>query len=112
VKPIGFVTITNFWGKKVADIEFPQQNVIPNSIRRIETIWNQKWLWGGKYTATLSGSYGISNIPLAPTVITFWAFPWKAGLGILVVMILLILSRRRWLAALKILVKGEKALRQ
>lgn len=112
VKPVGFVTITNFFGKKVVDLELPQRNVIPNSIRRIETTWNQKWLWGGKYTATLNGSYGASNIPLTPVVITFWAFPWKVGLGILVFIILLILSRKRWVAALKVLIKGEKVIPQ
>jgi len=111
VKPIGFVTITNWLGKKVADVEFSQRNVLPNSVRKIETSWNQKWLWAGKYTATLSGSYGMSNIPLKPAVITFWAFPWKAGVGILVVLILFILSRRRWIAAFRILIKGEKAVR-
>lgn len=111
VKPRGYVTITNWLGKKVADVEFPQNNVLPNSIRKIETSWNQKWFWAGKYTATLVGSYGTANIPLTPTVITFWAFPWKAGLGILIVFILLILSRRRWIAAFRILIQGERVTR-
>jgi len=108
VKPRGYVTITNWLGKKVADVEFPQRNVLPNSVRKIETSWNQKWLWAGKYMATLNGSYGTANIPLTPTVITFWAFPWKVGLGILIVLILLILSRKRWLAAFRVLIRGEK----
>lgn len=108
VRPRGFVTITNWLGKKVADVEFPQNNVIPGAIRKIETEWPQKWLWAGKYTATLNGSYGTANIPLTPTVITLWAFPWKAGVGILLIVIFLILSRRRWLAAFRILIKGEK----
>jgi len=111
VKPRGFVTITNWLGKKVADVEFPQNNVLPNSIRKIETSWNQKWFWAGKYTATLVGSYGTANTPLTPTVITLWAFPWKAGLGILIVFILLILSRRRWIAAFRILIQGERVTR-
>jgi len=108
VKPTGYITVTNWLGKKVADVEFPQRNVLPNSVRKIETSWNQKWLWAGKYTATLSGSYGIANTLLTPTVITFWAFPWKVGVGILIVLILLILSRKRWLAAFRVLIRGEK----
>ena len=111
VKPKGYITIVNWFGRKVIDIEIPQLNVLPDSIRKIETSWNQKWLWGGKYTATLSGGYGISNIPFSPVVITFWAFPWKAGIGILLIIIYFVLSRRRWITAFKILLKGEKAIK-
>lgn len=109
VRPRGFVTITNWLDKKVADVEFPQNNVLPDSIRKIETSWEKKWLWVGKYTATLNGSYGTANTPFVPAVITFWTFPWKAGVGILLIIILLILGRRRWIAAFRILIKGEKA---
>jgi len=111
VKPRGFVTITDWFGNKVADVEFPQRNVLPNAVRRIETSWNKKWLWGGKYTATLNGSHGISNTPFSTAVITFWAFPWKAGVVIWAAIVLIILSKRRWIAAFKILLRGEKALK-
>lgn len=108
VKPTGFVTVTNWLGQKVADANFSSHNVLPNATRKFEATLNKKWLWAGKYTATLTGSYGMSNIPLTPTVITFWAFPWKAGLGILVAVILLILIRKRLWLAFKILIRGEK----
>ncbi len=108
VKPRGFVTITDFRSKKVVDLGFSQRNVLPNAVRKFETSWNKKWIWGGKYTATLNGSYGTANIPFSPAVITFWVFPWKVGLGVLLVVTLLILSRRRWIAAFRILIKGEK----
>jgi len=111
VKPKGYITIVNWMGRKVADIEIPQRNVLPNSIREIETSWDQKWLWGGKYTATISGSYGVGNIPFSPVVITFWAFPWKAGLGILLLIIYFVLSRKRWATAFNILIKGEKVIK-
>jgi hypothetical protein len=107
VKPTGKITVTNWLGKKVADLDFPSGNVLPKAVRKFETSLPVKWLFAGRYTATLTGSYGVSNIPLTPTVITFWAFPWKVGVGILIVLILLILSRKRWLAALRILIKGE-----
>ena len=108
VKPKGYITITNWLGRKIADIPLPENNVLPSSVRKMEASWNGKWLLNGKYTATLVGSYGSSNIPLTPTVITFWAFPWKEGLGVLAIMILLILIRRRWMAAIRILFLGEK----
>ena len=107
VKPVALVTITDLRGKKVADLQLAQRNVLPNAARKFDTSWDQKWLFGGKYIATLSGNYGIGNVPLSSQVITFWAFPWKVGLGILILIILLILSRRRWLAAFRVLIKGE-----
>ena len=110
VRPRGFVTITNWQGKKVADVEFPQLNVIPGSIRKIETSWQNKWLFG-KYTAMLVGSYGTANLPFNPPVLVFWAFPWKIALGIFLVLLLIIAffykTRRRWQLALRILFKGE-----
>ena len=110
-KPRGFVTITNLFGKKVADVEFPQLNVIPGATRKIETKWGDKWLFG-KYTATLVGSYGTSNTPLEPEVITFWAFPWKIGLGIFLAIVIIFAffykTRKRWQLATKIIFKGER----
>jgi len=110
VRPRGFVTITNWWGKKVADVEFSQLNVIPGAVRKIETKWDNKRLFG-KYTAMLVGSYGTANLPFNPPVLTFWAFPWKIALGILLVLVLIFAffykTRKRWQLALRILIKGE-----
>jgi len=111
LRPRGFVTISNWRGKKVTDIAFPQNNIIPGSIRKIEASWDNKWLFG-KYTAILVGSYGISNIPFTATM-TFWVFPWKMVLGIFLALLLILIffykTRRRWRLALKILIKGEKS---
>ena len=108
VRPTGYVTVTNWLGQKVGDAEIIPRNVLPKGVRKFEASLYQKWFFAGKYTATLTGSYGFSNTPFTPVVITFWAFPWKIGLGILVIIILLVLSRKRWAAAFRILVKGEK----
>jgi len=110
LKPRGFVTVTDWLGRKVADVEFPQKIVLPNAVRRLEASLEDKWLWAGKYTATLHGNYGIANIPFSTEVITFWAFPWKIGLVIWAAVVLIILSRKRWIAAFKILVRGEKSI--
>ncbi|KPJ56953.1 hypothetical protein AMJ49_03510 [Parcubacteria bacterium DG_74_2] len=110
VKPKGQIVITNWLGKKVGSIPFPERNVLPEAIRKFEASWDKKWLWAGRYTATLTGSYGMNNLLLTPTVITFWAFPWKIGLVILAIIVFIILSRKRWLAAFKILIKGERVL--
>lgn len=111
LRPRGFVTITNWWGKKVADIEFPQLNVMPRSIRKIETKWETRWLFG-RYTAVLVGSYGTANLPFDPLVLTFWVFPWKVALGIFLALVLIIAffikTGKRWKMAFRVLVRGEK----
>ncbi len=109
LRPKGFITIVDWRGGKVADLEFQQVNVIPGTIRKIETKWDKKWLIG-KYTATLVGSYGTSNFPFDPPVISFWVFPWKTVLaGFLMLLVIVIFfhkTRKRWQLALKILFKG------
>lgn len=106
-KPAGVITIADWRGKKIADINISSRNVLPTAVRKFDASFDKKWLFGGKYTATLTGSYGSSNILLTPSVITFWVFPWKIGLLGLFVIFLFVLTRRRWLAAFRILIKGE-----
>lgn len=112
VRPQGFVTITNWWGKKVADVEFPQLNVMPGAIRKVETQWEHKWLFG-RYTATLVGSYGTANLPFSPPVLNFWVLPWRIALVIFLILAFVIFffykTRKRWWMAIKILAKGEKS---
>jgi len=111
VKPTGYVTVTNWLGKKIGDVPIAPRNILPGGLRIFEMVLNKKWLWAGKYTATLSGSYGSQSLSFPSAVITFWAFPWKAGLGILLLVIFLILTRKRWLTAFKVIVGGEKAIK-
>jgi len=110
VRPRGFVSITNMFGRKEVDIPFPQKNVLPNSIRKLDVRWDPP-LAIGKYTATLVANYGTENTPLA-MVVSFWIFPWKMALVILLVLIIiitiLIRSRRRLRLALRVLFKGDK----
>lgn len=111
VKPKGFVTISNWRDKKVADIEFPQLNVLPGSVRKIENKWDTKWLFG-KYTAMVVASYGTNNPAISSEVLNFWIIPWRIVLAVLIVLILVLLffykTRKRWQLALKILIKGEE----
>lgn len=111
LRPRGFVAISDWRDKKVIDIAFPQNNVIPGAIRKIEASWDKKWLFG-KYTAILVGSYGMANVLFEPPVLTFWVFPWKIMLGVLLILLLVIFyfykTRKRWRLALRILIKGEE----
>ncbi len=112
IRPVSQIVITDIFGRTVADLRLPQNNVLPNSTRKFEVPLEKKWLWVGRYTATLVGTYGRGNNSLEPAVINFWAFPWKIGAGIVVVLIFFILTRRRWITAFKILFVGERALRK
>lgn len=111
LRPRGFVAISDWRDKKVIDIPFPQNNVIPGSVRKVEASWDKKWLFG-KYTAMLVGSYGMTNTVFEPPILTFWVFPWKIMLGVFLILLLITLyfykTRRRWRLALRILIKGEE----
>ncbi|MCK4354833.1 hypothetical protein KAW43_00560 [Candidatus Parcubacteria bacterium] len=110
LRPRGFVVITDWRGKKAADIVFPQNNIMPGAVRKIEASWDKKWL-AGRYTAVLVGGYGTSNISFNSSVLTFWVFPWKLALIIFVALMMFIIffykTRKRWRLAMKILIKGE-----
>lgn len=110
VRPKGFITIADWRGKKATDLEFPQMNVIPGTTRKIDVKWDAKWMIG-KYTATLVGSYGTSNTPIEPYVITFWVLPWKMILLMIIVLLIFFIffykTKRRWKMAMKALIKGN-----
>jgi len=111
VRPIGFVHVTNLFGKTTDDVPFPQRNVIPGSKRHVELAWSPKGFTVGKYTASLIGSYGVTNTPFS-SITTFWIVPWKAlllwGVVLLALLFVLYLAKRRVGLALSILVRGER----
>lgn len=108
VKPVIKVTVKNVFGQTVGEASFEARTILPDSKRKLETEFPKKWLWAGKYTAILSGFYGTNNLPLETKTITFFAFPWKLGVLILILIIFFVVTRKRWLKAIRILVKGEE----
>jgi hypothetical protein len=110
--PKAKITVKDLFGKKVAELELTESIVLPEAIRKVTTKWEQGRLWAGKYTASLSGVYGEDNTPLEAGPITFYAFPWKVALAGLLLVIFFILTRKRWYTIIKILVKGEAALKE
>lgn len=106
LKPAGFIIITDIFGKQVAQIEIPQNNVIPAAVRRAETTWEEKNLVG-YYTASVVATYGNTSKETITAVTTFTVFPWKKGIvvGLILVVLIFILirSRRRIGLALKVL---------
>ncbi len=109
--PDAEIIVTNILGQEVAAIPVEKRNVLPSAIRRIDSEWGADRLWGGFYTATIEGSYGrFSGNELNTKSVTFFAFPWKAGVVILLVLVFFIITRKRWIVIMKILIKGESGL--
>jgi hypothetical protein len=107
LKPAGFISITDTFGKKVATLEIPQNNVIPGAVRQARTVWDQVNL-KGRYTATLVANYGSNSKKTIVATTTFTVFPWKEGLIILAIIILVVLiafrMRKRIGLAFKVLI--------
>lgn len=106
VRPAGFITITDMFGKQVAEIELPQNNVIPTAIRQADVTWEEENLIG-KYTATVVANYGSASKQVVTDVVTFTVFPWKTVLlyavGILLLIAILFKLRHRLVKAFKVL---------
>jgi hypothetical protein len=104
-KPTGSVTVSNFFGKKVATIPIDEKNVLPGAIRKMSAEWNTTWLFG-KYNATASLVYGADHQVLTAST-TFWGFPYKIA-GVAVALLAIIAAaiyprRRRVGRAFKVL---------
>lgn len=108
-KPKGTITIKNIFGMKKAQIDpNPKEgNVLPKSIRKLESQWTapgmklesgdfweeMKWEFRhfafGRYSAELNLAWS-ANKPAMTAVATFWIIPWRAGIVILLALILLL----------------------
>lgn len=121
-KPEGVISVTNMFGNVVASIEVIRTpfggNVLPNSTRRYEIMWNHesvdekdsssgffglafsqiKHFSFGPYTARLSVS--LPNGERGEDSVTVWIIPWQLMvliLGILVVLIGGVRQYNRWI---------------
>jgi len=87
IKPIGNITIYNILGQKLAVLPLEQHNIFPSASRDYVNRFSQQFMIG-PFTAKFAGNYGRNaNLPLIANI-TFWVFPWK----IAVVVILLIIA--------------------
>lgn len=84
IKPIGTIEIKNFFGKKIATLEFNPSgaNILPKSIRLFENFWKETSGFG-KYSASLVLNYGIpiaeggQGIKSLSSETSFWILPLK-----------------------------------
>ena len=103
VKTFGLINVTDMFGKKVADIVVPGTNVFPQANRVVNAELNKQILFGN-YTATAIMYYGSQNQSITETT-TFFAFPTRIAVIVLIVLVLLYLMRKRIGKALKALFK-------
>ena len=89
IRPKGNITLTNSLGGKVDEIELKEVNIFPDTSRVFENEIGGKYLIG-KHTLKLTALYGEGNQVLSSTT-TFWAFPWRLALVILLSIIIIIL---------------------
>jgi hypothetical protein len=105
ITPVGFITLTNIFGQKVATIPVDPKIILPQNYRLIETNTSAN-LAIGYYTTNLALVYGDKNAQLLSTS-SFIIFPWKIGIPVIVVVLLLlwfiVAYRRRFAEALRII---------
>ncbi len=93
-QPSGSITVTNMFGKKVANVNvnLPPRNILPNSIRKFEQKLDKSVIGNtmlfGRYTATLKLTYGTNGQSVTDTV-TFWVIPYTLIIVIVVGLIAL-----------------------
>lgn len=90
IKPKGTITITNWLGSKVAELQLEGENVLPGSIRKMTSTWEPQGTLFGKYTVTLNGTYGESNKTFTEET-SFAQYHFTTFLIILIIIILIII---------------------
>lgn len=112
IKPRGFITLTNIFGRKAGSIDFDQKNILPKSDRLVTQSYDQP-LKVGRYVATLNVLYGEKGSQLSSTLV-FYVFPvWLIVLCIaaLILIILLLIYRRRQKRKFASLLRAAKSQR-
>jgi hypothetical protein len=102
LKTYGLINVTDMFGKKVADIVVPGTNVFPGAERVVPSSLNKHFLFG-TYTATALMYYGSVQTQSLTATTTFFVFPTRIAVGIVIILFVLFLLRKR-------LKKASKAL--
>ncbi len=102
IKPIGTITIYDIFGRKLAVLPLSAHNIFPQAARDFVNVFGQHWMVG-PFTAKFAANYGRSdNLTLLAST-TFWVFPWKVTIVILLAIIAGVLGYFVWKRR-----KGEK----
>lgn len=95
-KPRGTVTIKNMFGNEVTKIPLTESNVLPDSVRKITTEWNDTGFAVGRYTAEVSFVYGEDDTILTAET-SFTVFPYQTivPVALITIFVLFVLVKFR-----------------
>ena len=90
IKPIGGIELRDMFGNlvKTMPVNEDKSNVLPNSIRRFDSQYDNTWMIG-RYTANLTLGYGTTGQAITNTI-NFWVIPWKLILVALLILVTII----------------------
>ena len=88
IAPKGKITIDNFIGKKINEININATNIFPYTKRVLNPVLANKWLFG-RYKASLLANYG-SKGGLLTANLYFWVIPWKILLITITILVIII----------------------
>lgn len=87
ITPQSSITIRNMIGQEVATLKLDEPNIFPFASRNLNGSWDR--VWGlGRYTATLTVSYGPGLSEMHS--LYFWIMPYRLLAAILVVILVLL----------------------
>jgi hypothetical protein len=95
IRPIGQVEITNIFGGKQV-VKLTEQNIFPGGVSRDYENKAGKGFMIGPYEAKLTALYGKNNMKLLVAKTTFWVFPWKITVVIILIIIAVVLYFTLW----------------
>ena len=112
IRPQGTLIIKNMFGQKVDEITLDSRNVLPGSVRKMDTIWDKPGILG-RYTATLVSTYGQQNQTMTAAVSFTVASKTVLIVGGIILVALigfflsLIAGRKRFGKALRVIFSGK-----
>jgi hypothetical protein len=108
IMPSGKIEVTNFLGKKVAELEVDSYFSMPDSVRKRVINWERENLFGF-YTAhlTLDKNYQIEQNESEERSVSFWVIPWKIILVAVFALYILIFILKKILGSFKFEIKKK-----
>ena len=110
-KASGHIEIQNMFGAQVARADLPDRYLLPRRTRTFDVSMGkddpsffERFLHLGPYTAVMVLNVPEHDLPIIYTA-HFWAFPWKLVTPALFFAGILILLRRRLVAAIRVLMR-------
>lgn len=89
IRPKALITIKDMVGRELAQLPLDEVNVFPFTSRTLKGTWET--VWGlGRYTATLSATYGPGLE--ANRTLYFWIMPYRLLAAIVVVILVLLVT--------------------